>query len=526
LLTITFCMFLGPPCRKAVPGRSHSEPEQREYIDTHRIPSAEANLKSVSATMSRPGTSTLPIRAALATLCLLGVLLALAAPAYAGRYVDEAVAGLRHEQVYIDPSVRDTLASSTVASLENQVNQTSSSKPLYVAVLPQAALSEGGGHADGVAKAILRGLHRPGTVLVVSGLSFGTSSSSAADSQAASGAVDSALRAAGVKAGKSLTKDAGKALGRVLSDATSRTATALGGAARSRANQAASGSSSSVWHSALVRFLLIVVLLVAVVALLDLLLRRLTSAQGQGRAHDFEDVRALSHQDIMALEEDLGGLGESLDPETDNPVVLADYRDAQESLQQANEAYDRAHTANELAPVSTAIEAGRYKLTRARARFEGRELPQRRPPCFFDTRHGPSVDDVGWMPDNGPPRPVPACKDCMQTVASGAEPGVRTVVSAGKRMPFYDAPPHFESWFGGYFGGAAADLVQGFALGRALDDGFAGGLNTFGGGYGYVPASFADTGVLDAGGAFTGGLPGVRDGELVTRPAGHDADND
>jgi len=474
--------------------------------------------------MSRPSSSFL--RAAAVTLCLLGVLLALlAAPALAGRYVDEAVAGLQHKRVFIDPGVRDTLASSTVASLENQVNQTSASKPLYIAVLPQAALSEGGGHADGVAKAILRGLHRPGTVLVVSGLSFGTASSSQADSTAASGAVTSALRAAGVKAGESLGKDAGKALGRVLSDATSRTATAVGHAA-SNAKPAQGSSGFSLWHSALVRFLLIAALLVAVVALLDLLLMRLTSRQRQGHAHDFEDVRSLAHQDITALDEDVRDLGASLDLDTDNPRILTDYQDAQESLQQANDAYDRAQTANELAPVSTAIEAGHYKLARARARFEGRELPQRRPPCFFDTRHGPSVDDVGWMPENGPPRPVPACRDCMQTIAGGAEPGVRTVVSAGKRMPFYDAPPHFESWFGGYFGGAAADLVQGFALGRALDDGFAGGLNTFGGGYGYVPASFAETGVLDAGGGITGGLPGIREGELVTRPAGHDSDND
>ncbi len=471
--------------------------------------------------MSRRATSTRT--AALVTLCLLGILLGLfATPAFAGRYVDEAVAGLQHKRVFIDPSVRDTLASSTVASLENQVNQTQ--RPLSVAVLPQAALNEGGGHADGLASAILKGLHRSGTVLVVSGLSFGTASSSQADSKAASGAVTSALHGAGVKAGRSLGRDAGKAVGGVLSDATSRTAAALGKAATPRAGTAAPGHS---WRTPLVRFLLIAVLLVAVVALLDVLLRRLTSGQRQGRGHDFEDVRNLAHEDIVALGDDLRELDASLDPDSDHPLVMADYQDAQESLQQGIEAYERAQTANELAPVSTAMEAGRFKLARARARFEGRELPRRRPPCFFDTRHGPSVDDVGWMPDNGPARPVPACEDCMKIVAGGVEPLVRTVVSAGKRMPFYDAPPHFESWFGGYFGGAAADLVQGYALGRALDDGFAGGLNTFGGGYGYVPASFADTGVLDAGGGFTGGFTGVRgEGELLTRPTGHDADND
>ncbi len=174
--------------------------------------------------------------------------------------------------------------------------------------------------------------------------------------------------------------------------------------------------------------------------------------------------------------------------------------------------------------MSTALEAGRFYMTLARARFEGHEVPRRRPPCFFDTRHGPSVDDVGWVPRNGPPRPVPACEACMRAIASGIDPVARQVVADGRRIPFYKAPPHFESWFAGYFGDAAASLVDGFPLGRALDDGYAGGLNTFGGGYGYLPVSYADTGVLDAGGADIGQRRPGADTELLIRPAGHDAD--
>ena len=469
--------------------------------------------------------STSILKAALVTLCLLGVLIGvLATPAFAGKYANEAVAGLQHKRVFIDPSVRDTLVASTAASLENQVNHASS--PIYVAVLPGAALAEGGGRPDGLARAIQDGLHRPGTVLVLSGGQLGASSTSKVGSNAASGAVSAALRGVGAKTGKSLGKNAARA----LTDATSRTVTNIRDAAKNAAKATPNGAAGgpSIWRSPLARLLLLVVLTVAVIILLDLLLVQLTSRQRrQTSSHEFEDVRVLANEDIMALGDDLRGLEIGLDADNDNPMAVRDNQYAHESLQQGIDAYERARTPEELAPVSTALEAGRYLMTRARARFEGSELPRRRPPCFFDTRHGPSVDDVGWMPDNGPARPVPACEDCMKIVAGGAEPQPRTVVSNGKRMPFYDAPPHFESWFGGYFGGAAADLVQGFALGRALDDGFVGGLNTFGGGYGYVPASFAETGVLDAGGAFTGGLAGVRgEGELLTRPAGHDADND
>jgi hypothetical protein len=92
----------------------------------------------------------------------------------------------------------------------------------------------------------------------------------------------------------------------------------------------------------------------------------------------------------------------------------------------------------------------------------------------------------------------------MRLIADGVQPQGRRVRTGLRRVPFYDAPPHFESWFGGYFGGAAADLVAGFPLGNALDDGFVGGRNTSGGGYGYLPVSYADTGVLDSGGAITG----------------------
>jgi hypothetical protein len=154
--------------------------------------------------------------------------------------------------------------------------------------------------------------------------------------------------------------------------------------------------------------------------------------------------------------------------------------------------------------VSSALESGRYAMAAARAMFERRDPPRRRPPCFFDTRHGPSVHDVGWEPPYGPPRPVPACAACMNQIASGHQPQPRRVRTGLRRVPFYEAPPHFESWFGGYFGGAAADLVAGFPLGKALDDGFVGGRHSSGGGYGYLPVSYADTGVLDSGGAITG----------------------
>ena len=53
--------------------------------------------------------------------------------------------------------------------------------------------------------------------------------------------------------------------------------------------------------------------------------------------------------------------------------------------------------------VTEALEDGRFSLAQLAARREGRPLPERRPPCFFDPRHGPSVADATWTPPGGAP---------------------------------------------------------------------------------------------------------------------------
>jgi hypothetical protein len=220
----------------------------------------------------------------------------------------------------------------------------------------------------------------------------------------------------------------------------------------------------------------------------------------------FEEVMALSHQDVIALGADLAAL--------DTTVQVIDYADpaAMHELAVAREWFERAiarleeaATPDELAPVSSSLEAARFHMTSARSLIEGQGRLRRPPPCFFDTRHGPSANDVGWMPQAAAPRPVPACAACMAQVNDNAQPPVRLVRSAGEVIPFYEAPPYFESWFGGYFGGAAQSLVEGFPLGRALDDGFAGARN-MGVGHGYVPPSYAETGMPERAGAAAGPL--------------------
>jgi hypothetical protein len=438
------------------------------------------------------------LAALLSSVVLVGLV---AGPAWAGRYVDRAAAGLGSKRVYVDPAARRVLPAAKVRTIEDRVRRVE--PPVLVAILPAAALREAGGNADKLAQAIVAKRRGGGTVVVDAGGRVG----------AASSTLDPGVAGSTVHAANQAHRG----------DATATIVDFVG-----RADTAAAGDSfwRTLWDQPLVRPIALIVGALILIILVDLVVVNMFRRRSSGKNTGFADVKTLAREDIVALGDDLRNLDVGLDADNDNPQAMRDYTRAYESFQQAVEAFERAEDPNDFAPVSTALEAGRFYMTVARARFERRGMPQRRPPCFFDTRHGPSVDDVGWMPSNGPPRPVPACDSCMWSIANGVEPPARQVVAGGRKMAFYDAPPHFESWFAGYFGGAAAGLVDGFPLGRALDDGYAGGLNTFGGGYGYLPVSYADTGVLDPGGADIGHRQPGADTELVIRQAGYDADTE
>ena len=54
-------------------------------------------------------------------------------------------------------------------------------------------------------------------------------------------------------------------------------------------------------------------------------------------------------------------------------------------------------------------------------------LPSRRPPCFFDQRHGLSVTDAQWAPQDGAIRDVPVCAACDARIKDGLDPEARLV---------------------------------------------------------------------------------------------------
>jgi hypothetical protein len=419
-------------------------------------------------------------------LCLLA---GLAGPAWAGPWVDRAAGNLRDGPLYVDPSARPTLSLPEQEQIRARLALVGT--PVFVAILPGQAVGEAGGDADRLAELVAASVGRAGTYLVVAGGEEGAGSNTLAAGQA-SGRARVAFRRH-------------PQLATATMDFISRVEDAAGTPAATAPPPAPPPGQEDADGNTV----LVVVLAVAGVVALSVLLVLFRDNRSERRSilsgAQFGEVKATAQDDLNALADDLRNLDVDLQAEeAGNPQAVNQYTRAYEFLERAEQAFEQARSPSDMAPVSSAVESGRYSMAAARALFERRRPPKRRPPCFFDTRHGPSVNDIGWEPPHGPPRPVPACMACRRQVAAGIQPQPRRVRAGVRRVPFYDAPPHFESWFGGYFGGAAADLVAGFPLGKALDDGFVGGRHTSGGGYGYLPVSYADTGVLDSGGAITG----------------------
>ena len=70
----------------------------------------------------------------------------------------------------------------------------------------------------------------------------------------------------------------------------------------------------------------------------------------------------------------------------------ADYQRALDAYEDAKVSGDAMSKPDDIRHVTQILDDGRYAIACVRARVAGEPLPTRRPPCFFDPRHGLSVD--------------------------------------------------------------------------------------------------------------------------------------
>jgi hypothetical protein len=221
----------------------------------------------------------------------------------------------------------------------------------------------------------------------------------------------------------------------------------------------------------------------------------------QFEAAEFAEVKDNARDDLVALGEDIRALDLDIEMPNVDPEARADYERAVNAYDRADSAWEVARRPEDLEPVGAALEEGRWAMASAKARLEGREPPERRSPCFFDPRHGPSSREVEWAPYGGAPRMVPACEADAQRVERGEDPETREVTLGGQRMPYWAAGPMYAPFMGGFFGvGLLPGLMMGTMLGSMFDGPDFGGGDFGGGDFGGGGFGGGDFGGGDFGG--------------------------
>src|ERR687889_2550904 len=103
-------------------------------------------------------------------------------------------------------------------------------------------------------------------------------------------------------------------------------------------------------------------------------------------------------EDVTTFGEELQRLDADVAGHPLNEPMQQDYQRALDAYDNAKTSLDAVTQPEEIRHVTEILEDGRYAIACVKARVAGDPLPLRRPPCFFDPRHGLSVTDVPWTP--------------------------------------------------------------------------------------------------------------------------------
>ncbi len=390
-------------------------------------------------------------------------------PAASG--VDTVAAALRRGPVYVDPGARGQLSAGRADALARTVRK--AGRPVFVAVLPATAAFPPG--------TVPRDLRSAVGVAGVYAIRLGDRFDAGADPgvmapAAVTALVDRARRAdgGGAPADAELTAFVDQAVRQAHGSAPDSWS---GGSGNGTGSTSYGRSGPGTGLTALV--VLAVLLLVGAGSGVALHHRRRARRSADARAR-LDRLRTVVDEDVTAFGEELDRRDFSPGDPTADDAQRADWAHALDAYELAKRRMSAARTPDDVRPATEALEDGRFALATLAARRAGRPLPERRPPCFFDPRHGPSVRDVPWTPPGGVPREVPACAADATRVEDGEPPDARTVPTAAGPQPYWNAGPAYAPWAGGYFGGG---LLPGLLAGTLLGGALAG--PGWGYGYGY-----------------------------------------
>lgn len=372
-----------------------------------------------------------------------------AAQAAAPATIDDAARALRQGPVYVDPAASGQLSAPQEAALEKKI--TDADKPVFVAVLPETSAYP--------PENLLQNLRTDTGITGVYAVRLGDGFDAGADPQVMpTRAVDNLTTA--VKAPGTDTSAASQLnafVDRAVDEAEGSAPASWSGGG------AGDGEENGVPVAGLV-VLGGVVLLGGGTALA--VVRRTKKRKEEEERAALEKLRVVVDEDITAYGETLDRLDFHPAEKGADDAMRIDYERALDSYENAKSRMGDAQHPSDVRGVTQALEDGRFSLAVLEARRRGRALPARRPPCFFDPRHGPSVADVRWTPSGGAAREVPVCGADEVRLREGEDPMSRTVDTGdGRRRPYWEAGPAYGPWAGGYFGGG---LLPGLLVGTML----------------------------------------------------------
>ena len=378
-----------------------------------------------------------------------------AAPAAQAQVMETAADRLREDSLYIHPSVESALDPAEVRRLEKLVRE--SSTPMYLAILPSAALEEGGGTDQGAIIKLAQEVGRRG-IFALAIVTGGERDYFIAGSNFATG--DGRIRKA---ANDAVATRRDEGVGPIVIDFVERANALTADAATGAAPEAP--AADGVDDAGAGAGTLILLGGGALAAGAYFVTRR-ERRRLQGGA--FEEAKDNARDDLIALGEDIRSLDIDVEMPGTPKAVIDDYSVALAAYERAENAWEAARSPEDLEPVSMALEEGRWAMASAKARLEGEEPPLRRAPCFFDPRHGPSSREVEWAPPYGAPRMVPACEADAQRVERGEDPHAREIMVGGQPTPYWNAGPAYAPFAGGFFGGSTAGLLPSLLVGSML----------------------------------------------------------
>ena len=215
--------------------------------------------------------------------------------------------------------------------------------------------------------------------------------------------------------------------------------------------------------------------------------------QAERAAAELEPVKRLAEEDVTALGVELQDLDIDMAGRELGPGENADYQRALDAYEASKTAAASMSKPDDIRHVTEILEDGRYAMACVRSRVDGLPLPTRRPPCFFDPRHGISVADVAYVPPGGTLRDVPACQLDAERVRVGAEPDTRMVMLGSQRVPYWQGGRAYQPYAQGYFG--TFGPMDWMFMGMMFNGGFGGlgdGIGAMGEGMGDMFGGIGD----------------------------------